>query len=293
MRHTIYIIRYMMAVLAVAMFTACDSDVHKDEHGVSLALSWQDANDSGSAINDIKLWIYDKSGSLVGEYHYNTTAEMASQRLELAQGEYTAVVGVNVTNPFSTENTTNSGTLTFSLPNGNSNGTSAYYSTTTFTCDGTGTQTIVADLARSLSELTVVIEGAPEGAVLTAVVNNASTGILPAMKDTEGNYGVATNNVTTVTLPTATTVNGTITTETIHLTPTVSGDNSSILHFTLKLTDGTVREFDAEAPKMKPSGKYILTLKYNEMKNYMYITAIRIDDWTEGWVIGGEILNPD
>ena len=44
---------------------------------------------------------------------------------------------------------------------------------------------------------------------------------------------------------------------------------------------------------MKSGGKYQINLEYEEMKPYMYLTSTKIDDWTEGWIYRGEILNPE
>ena len=75
--------------------------------------------------------------------------------------------------------------------------------------------------------------------------------------------------------------------------PTVSHDAYAYLRFTFRLTDGSLRECAAEAPIMKPAGKYTLKMKYSELKPFMHIKPTRISDWEEGWTIVGEILNPD
>lgn len=290
--------RCVAAALATLMLTACswwgdDEDAHNGEGGVSFALTWQDADDGGTAINGVRLWIYKKGGGLVGEYRYGSAAELANVRINLTKGDYVAVVATNLDSPFSAEDTGGYESLLLALGEASSSPSHAHYATAEFTYSGSGSQTVKEELARVMSELTVVIEGAPDGATLTTTVTNASTGVLPAVKDGDGRYGTAAGGQTTDTMPEATAQGGVITTETVRLMPTADGDSSSMLHFTLALANGTVQEFDAEAPQMKPSGKYVITLKYAEMKAWMRIATVTINDWTEGWAISGEITDPD
>ena len=79
----------------------------------------------------------------------------------------------------------------------------------------------------------------------------------------------------------------------MRLMPTVKDATNSHLHFIFTLASGTIQEYNAEAPLMMPSGKYTLKMKYPEMKSYMRIDPIKINDWEEGWTVSGEILNPE
>ena len=82
-------------------------------------------------------------------------------------------------------------------------------------------------------------------------------------------------------------------TETLRLLPTAHGFLTTRLFIQLIAPNGTVSNYDIEAPIMKFGGKYQINLEYGEMKPYMYLTSTKIDDWTEEWIYRGEILNPE
>lgn len=81
--------------------------------------------------------------------------------------------------------------------------------------------------------------------------------------------------------------------ETLRLMPTANGFLTTRLFIHLETPDGTVSNYDIEAPVMKSGGKYQINLEYEEMRPYMYLTSTKIDDWTEGWEYRVEILNPE
>jgi hypothetical protein len=71
--------------------------------------------------------------------------------------------------------------------------------------------------------------------------------------------------------------------------PTVASSTNSVLHITVTLADGTSHTTNAVAPKMYPAGNYIFEVKYSELSSDLILSAIRINNWTDGWVINGEI----
>lgn len=292
------IIRYMFAIAIMALPASCDDDAHKDERGVAIALSWQDEADQGTAINDILLWIYKEDGEAVGEYRYGNAKEIASTLYELEAGDYVLIAGVNLVSPFSVGQAVADGMktyeeLVFLLDDAGASPPHAHYGVTAIHVQGSGVERACVSLRRVLAELTVTIEDAPTGASLSVSVTDAADGIRPARKDSDGGYGSAAGGADTVFLPEAAEQEGRIATGTVRLMPTVPDSDRSHLHFLLTLADVGIREFDADAPVMKPSGKYELTLKYGDMKPYMRLSAADINDWTEGWTIDGEILNPE
>lgn len=288
-----------MAVMCAAVaMTACDgADAHtgEGEGGVGFDLVWADIDDLGTPVSDVHLWIYKSDGTLVSESGYASAADLARKYISVPPeaSDYVAVIGVNLISPFSAEEVFTYESMEFRLGDTSASLAHAFYATQPFTYKGSGYLIVTVTLRRVMSELSVIMEGVPDGATLKVTVSDAATAVSPAVKDGDGRYGVAKSTATTVSLPTATAAHGTITTETVRLMPTTKNNALSHLHFTLTLADGTVQEFDAEAPKMYPSGKYVVTMKYGDMRAFMYLTAVSINDWTEGWTIGGEILNPD
>ena len=86
---------------------------------------------------------------------------------------------------------------------------------------------------------------------------------------------------------------GVIATPTLRLMPTIGRSESTIIYLIITLAGGNELECAILAPPMRPSGKYILTLKYDEMRATMIVDPYKINEWTEGWVVNGEILDPD
>ena len=136
------------------------------------------------------------------------------------------------------------------------------------------------------------MEGVPQGAKLETVVINAAEALVPSQKEADGTWGRASENKQRAKGKIAVEQNNIIKTETLRPMPTVSNATHAYLHFTFHLADKSLRKCDAEAPLMKPAGKYTLKMKYAELKPFMHIDAMRISDWEEGWTISGEILNP-
>lgn len=289
---------WVFFILCSSLFISCTDDPHEGEHGLAIALGWQDEADKETTISDLRLWIYKENGELVDEYRYDNARDIASRLYELPAGDYVLVAAANLVEPFTVEEGIGNGVkpyegLMFAFSDADASPAHAYYGVTEVSVQGDGVEQTSILLRRVLAELDVTIEGVPDGTRLAVSVKDAATALLPAFKDTDGEYGVTINRMETVTLPEAIAADGTLRTVTMRLMPTATGNDRSHLHFLLTLANGTVQEFDADAPVMKPSGKYQVTLRYADMKPYMQFLPVSISDWTEGWTISGEILNPD
>ena len=148
-------------------------------------------------------------------------------------------------------------------------------------------------IRRILSELTIIIEDAPSGAKLSGEVLDAAASFFPLCPDADGNYGLASARTMTVTIPeTPQPSPEALVSPTLRLMPTASGREFSHLRILLTTPAGEQFEFRIEAPLMRPSGKYIVNLKYDQMRPYMRLSVHNINDWTEGWIYNGEILDP-
>ena len=71
------------------------------------------------------------------------------------------------------------------------------------------------------------------------------------------------------------------------LYPARRGDDNSYV-----VPSAECHEYMAEAPLMLPGKHYELALEYDGMQPHMYITAIGITDWVEGWDINGDVFHP-
>ena len=284
------------------LLASCDHDVHdgEDEGGLSVSLTWADEADQGTDVNDVKLWIFNADdGSLVEERHYGSAQKVASQRFALPEGHYQILAATNLIEPFTigeaTRAVTNMNQLMFGLSNPSASPDHGYYGVTDIVIDKSNGNYVTKDeMRRMLAELTVTIEGVPENTAIIGKVLNVATGLLPLQKNEDGTFGTATYTKEECDIPLAIAVHGNaLMTETMRLMPTANGFHTTRLFIQLIAPNGTVSNYDLEAPIMKAGGKYQINLEYEEMKPYMYLTSTKIDDWIEGWIYRGEILNPE
>lgn len=284
------------------LLASCDHDVHdgEDEGGLSVSLTWADEAGQGTEVKDVKLWIFNADdGSLVEEKYYGSTKEVASQRFALPVGHYQILAATNLIEPFfigeATRATLNMNQLMFGLSNPSASPDHAYYGVTDIVIDKSNVNYITKnEMRRMLAELTIVIEGVPENTIISGKVLNVASGLLLLQKNEDGTFGTTTYTKEECDIPLKIAVPGaTLKTETLRLMPTANGLHTTKLFIQLISPGGVVSNYDIEAPVMKSGGKYQINLEYGEMKPYMYLTSTKIDDWTEGWIYRGEILNPE
>lgn len=283
------------------LLASCDHDVHDGEGdgGLSVSLAWADEADEGTEVKDVKTWIVNATdGTQVAQSQYGSAQEMAKERYDLPKGNYRILITTNLVDPFTISEQTravdNINSLAIGLSDPSASPEHAYYGVTDIVIDKEDVHYITrSDMRRILAELTIVIEGVPENTVISGKVLNVATGLLPLQKNEDGTFGTASYTKEECDIPLKIAVPGeTLKTETLRLMPTANVFHTTKLFIQLISPDDTVRNYDIEAPVMKSGGKYQINLEYEEMKPYMYLTSTKIDDWTEGWVYRGEILNP-
>ena len=277
---------------------SCGKTVHSDENGsVSVELVYADPEDKETVvIDDVKLWIFNDDGGLVGKYGYGKASELGLQRFHLDDGRYLFVTAVNLEDPFTYSEVTKATDverLMFGLRLPAASPGHAFYGVTEVLVKDEESSVVSSEIRRVLSELSIVMTGAPAGMRLDATVRCIASGIFPARKGSDGGYGLPTKEeIVNIPLPVGTESEGTVSTPVMRLMPSFDGSLATLIHLTLTLADGSILESDIVAPVMQSSGKYILTLRYTEMRAYMYVTSYKISDWVEGWVFNGEILDP-
>ena len=283
------------------LLASCDHDVHDGEGdgGLSVSLAWADEADEGTEVKDVKTWIVNATdGTQVAQSQHGSAQEMAKERYDLPEGNYRILTTTNLVDPFTISKQTravdNINSLAIGLSDPSASPEHAYYGVTDIVIDKEDVHYITrSDMRRILAELTIVIEGVPDNFAMIGKVLNVATGLLPLQKNEDGTFGTASYTKEECDIPLKIAVPGeTLKTETLRLMPTANGFHTTKLFIQLISPDDTVRNYDIEAPVMKSGGKYQINLEYEEMKPYMYLTSTKIDDWTEGWVYRGEILNP-
>ena len=284
------------------LLASCDHDVHdgENEGGLSVSLTWADEADQGTEVNDVKTWIVNATdGTQVAQSQHGSAQEMAKERYDLPEGNYRILTTTNLVDPFTISEQTravdNINSLVIGLSNPSASPEHAYYGVTDIGIDKSNVNYITKNEMRHiLAELTIFIEGVPDNFAMIGKVLNVATGLLPLQKNEDGTFGTASYTKEECDIPLRIAVPGeTLKTETLRLMPTANGFHTTKLLIQLISPGGVVSNYDIEAPIMKSGGKYKINLEYGEMKPYMYLTSTKIDDWTEGWIYRGEILNPE
>lgn len=89
-----YIVSLLLAVAALAGFTACTSDdPHEGENGVTIALD--NSRCPNVAVGQTYIYIYDTGGNLCATYDYADARAVAFALLPLEAGHYTMVAVIN------------------------------------------------------------------------------------------------------------------------------------------------------------------------------------------------------
>ena len=259
------------------LFTACDHNVHDDEDGnLSVSLAWQDETDHGTEVKDVKIWIFNAdNGSLVEEDQFAKPQDIASQNFSLPKGNYRILTTANFVEPYimiePTRTMEDMNMVQLGLSNPNAATDHAYYGVTEITINNEEVHhTIKSDMRRVLAELSIIINGVPQNTTITGKVLNVATGLLALQQNEDGTFGIATktkeeyNILVNMSMSDDKSITGPLL-----LMPTCYGNNTTNLLLTLKTPDGSIANYDINAPIMKPSGKYIVNLEYDEMKPYM------------------------
>lgn len=294
----INILLWMAVCLVVA---SCDKDVHNDETpgGLIVGLTWQDTDDANTHIDQLRLWIFDAdNGTLVKESTFDDPMQLAYTRYRLDKGKYKVVVSANLLEPFALAGgdgtTLNYSDMLIELTQPSSSPKHAFWGVADVDIkDVNITNIAIVALGRVMAEVSITIDGVPEGAVLNGKVLNATNGIYPCHTNEAQGYGVPTSGVVAVDLPSTQAQATTLATEVFRLMPTVSGQSTTRMSLTLSTPNGVVRQYSIKAPRMNIAGKYQIKLNYSEMQPYMYLAPVTISNWLEGWVYTGEVFDPD
>ena len=271
------------------LLVSCDHSVHDDaeEGGLSVSLAWADQADQGTAVKDVKLWIFNADdGTLVEEKHYGSAKEVANQRFQLKEGNYRILSCVNLTEPFfinngSTTSLSDWSNIQIGLTSPYEVKNNAYFGVTDVRIDNSAATYVVQNPIKSvLAELTVVIENVPDGTEMNGKALDCARYLFPTQKNSDGDYGLPGNELAELNFPTILAAQSTLLSDVIRLMPTVPGNTATHIYLRLLLPDGTPQEYDITAPAMKAGGKYELRLKYSEMQPKMNLDAT-IDNWKD------------
>ena len=318
-------------VFLLMLLTACYHDQHEEmpsEYGnqpvgyLTPQLLWEDPADAGSPIDDIRFTVSGTGGTTVAN-RFNNTEAAADWLQQLPVGEYDLLVtadmdeahGYVLENAGTDTRSTTRADEEFhtplpdtrvSLSQPSSSPAQAWYAVTHATVKPDEVTVAEFHLQRLLSELTVIVRNVPTGAAISASVERVARDVLLTHRDGQGRYGVADReDFLTVSLGPLTAAvpdaspsgspSGSLTLrhDDHTLMPTAGGQERCYLTLTVTTPEGTRLTYLADAPRMECGKVYVVELDYTKLRPYMLLSAFTINDWTEGWTISGEIINPD
>lgn len=290
-------------------------------------LLWEDQADAGAAIDDIRFTVSGTGGTTVAN-RFNNTEAAADWLQQLPVGDYDVLVTVDMdeAHGYVLENAATRGTTRAdaAVPDGSPSGSTALPDTRVSLSDPSSSprqswyavthatvredEITVAEfhLQRLLSEISVIVHNVPTGAAITASVERVARDVLLTHRDGQGRYGVADReDFLTVSLGALTAAvpdaspsgspSGSLTLrhDDHTLMPTAGGQERCYLSLAVTTPEGTRLTYLADAPRMECGKAYVVELDYTKLRPYMLLSAFTINDWTDGWAISGEIINPD
>ena len=311
----------LWAVAAMLLLTACYHDQHEEmpsEYGdqpvgyLTPLLLWEDEADAGAAIDDIRFTVSGTGGTTVAN-RFNNTEAAADWLQQLPVGDYDVLVTVDmdeahgyVLENAATRGTTRTDEPTFttalpdtrvSLAEPSSSPRQSWYAVTHATVKEDEITVAEFHLQRLLSELSVIVSNVPTGAAITASVERVAHDVLLTHRDGQGRYGVADREdfltVSLGALAADPADAATLRHDDHTLMPTAGGQERCYLTLAVTTPEGTRLSYLADAPRMECGKVYVVELDYTKLRPYMLLSAFTINDWTEGWTISGEIINPD
>ena len=310
----------LMAAAAMMLLTACYHDQHELQPNqydgkpvgyLTPQLLWEDQADAGAAIDDIRFTVSGTGGTTVAN-RFNNTEAAADWLQQLPVGDYDVLVTVDMdeAHGYVLENAATRGTtradeatVTTAMPDTrvslaepSSSPRQSWYAVTHATVKEDEITVAEFRLQGLLSELSVIVHGVPTGAAITASVERVASDVLLTHRDGQGRYGVADREdfltVSLGALAADPADAATLRHDDHTLMPTAGGQERCYLSLAVTTPDGTPLTYLADAPRMECGKAYVVELDYTKLRPYMLLTAFTINDWTEGWTISGEVLDP-
>lgn len=311
----------LMAAAAMMLLSACYHGQHELQPNqydgkpvgyLTPLLLWEDEADAESPIDDVRFIVSGTGGTTVAS-QFNNTGAAADWLQQLPVGDYDVLVTVDmdedhgyVLENAGTRGTTRAdeATVTTALPDTrvsladpSSSPRQSWYAVPHATVRENEITVAEFHLQRLLSEISVIVHGVPTGTAITASVERVAHDVLLTQRDGQGRYGVADRDgyltVSLGALSADPADAATLRHDNHTLLPTAGGQERCYLLLSVTTPDGTQLTYLADAPRMECGKAYVVELDYTKLRPYMLLSAFTINDWTEGWTISGEIINPD
>ena len=112
------IVHHITAILltAAALCCSCSRSALEHNRGVVVSAVFSDTEDLGTQVSDLQLQFYNSStGELALQSSFESAQELSLKIFSLPKGEYTVVLGANLSTPLSLEGTSSPSNLRYSL----------------------------------------------------------------------------------------------------------------------------------------------------------------------------------
>ena len=251
-----------LAVAAMMLLTACCDDkqeLQPNQYGgkpvgyLTPLLLWEDEADAGMPIDDIRFTVSGTGGTTVTQ-RFDNTGTAADWLQQLPVGDYDVLVTVDMDEAHG-----------YVLENAATRGTTR--------ADEATVTTALPDTRVSLADPSSSPRQSWYAVTHATVREDFLTVSLGALAADPADAATLRHDDHT-------------------LMPTAGGQERCYLSLNVTTPDGTSLTYLADAPRMECGKAYVVELDYTKLRPYMLLSAFTINDWTEGWTISGEILNP-
>ena len=299
--------KYYFLIFVLLVVTACTHNVHdldgdgavlpgsyKDYQGalgfLTAQLSWEDPTDIKTQVNNIHTIIFGSSGYVVEDASFSALEDVADWIEKLPVGEYDVLITVNMSEDDGYWQRNN----VVSLVDPSSSPKQAWYAMAHASIKENEMTLAEFVLQRLLASLTITIINVPEEVSIDFIVNHMASSVNLTAKNGSGRYGLPSSVPLSVPMRQPTPMRSvTLTVAAQTLLPTATNYDRTFIDMNVTDQFGTGTYYLSDTPRMDSGKSYILNLDYTELRSYMYFDTVVINDWMEGWVIGGEIVNPD
>lgn len=265
-------------------------------------LAWEEIADVKSEITHLKYTVTG-ANEVLEEKEFSSPAEASKWMIPLPVGEYDVLVAANMdkANGFElSETVPTKSTLTLpdtyaKLTNASSNPVQAWNGIAHVEVLENKMATVHLELDRLMALFTLKLINVPEGTVIDVSMRNAAHYVTLTQEREAGHWGVPSKEISDdIILGQLNASNAESAIQEFKVFPTATGLDRTILFFHIKTNHDLELDYMGEAPIMENGRKYELVMDYEKLTPYMLITAATtINDWTDGWEVSGEILNPE
>lgn len=291
------------------LLTGCFHEMHElrpSEYGegtavgyMATAISWELADDAGTSIHALTLSPCGSETSFTKNYF--SVREAAGELIQLPIGVYDVLTTANMTDADGFTLAGLPATKAFqpdvvvSLKNPVSSPAQAWFSITRANIENDAITSVKPLLQRLLSSVSVNIYNVPAGATMVLTLSNVARSVTLTQKDANGRYGVrSADSIGDLVLATLTASSvGSLSLEGFTVLPTASAFARCILTIDVTSASGNKTQCVCDAPPMESGKAYTLELDFTALKPYMFLDSYSISAWEDGWIISGEVLNPN